>query len=68
MAARQYLAAGPIELDDSTRTSNSRSGFSSKEIESIALNRFHGTITKVESVDGSLRVFVDAGVVNRLKI
>jgi tungstate transport system ATP-binding protein len=36
---------------------------SSKEIESSALNRFHGPITKVEDVDGSLRVFVDTGVV-----
>jgi molybdopterin-binding protein len=36
---------------------------SNEEIQSSALNRFTGTITRIENVDGSLRVFVDVGVV-----
>lgn len=36
---------------------------SNEKIESSALNRFSGMITKVEDVDGSLRIFVDVGVV-----
>lgn len=35
---------------------------SGEEIRSSALNRFAGTITKVEDVNGSLRVFIDTGV------
>ena len=36
---------------------------SREEIDSSALNRFHGLITRIEDINGSLRVFVDAGVV-----
>lgn len=36
---------------------------SNQKIESSALNRFHGPIIRVEDINGSLRVFVDAGVV-----
>lgn len=35
---------------------------SNEELTSSALNRFEGTITKIEDVNGSLRVFVNAGV------
>lgn len=35
---------------------------SKEELMSSALNRFPGTIARVESLNGSLRVFVDAGV------
>ena len=35
---------------------------SNEEIRSSALNRFTGTITKIEDVNGSIRVFVDTGV------
>jgi tungstate transport system ATP-binding protein len=35
---------------------------SSKKINSSALNNFYGTITKIEEVNGCLRVFVDVGV------
>ena len=31
--------------------------------DSSALNRFHGTITKIEEINGSLRVYVEAGTV-----
>ena len=32
------------------------------ELESSALNRFQGTVTRVESLNGSLRIYVDVGV------
>jgi tungstate transport system ATP-binding protein len=35
---------------------------STSELHSSALNRFPGTITRVEALGGSLRVFVDAGM------
>ena len=35
---------------------------SREELVSSALNRLHGSITKIEDVNGSLRVFVDVGV------
>ena len=35
---------------------------STLQIESSALNRFKGTISKIEEANGSLRVFIDAGV------
>ena len=35
---------------------------SKEELVSSALNRFSGTIARIEALDGSLRVFVDAGV------
>ena len=35
---------------------------SDEELTSSALNRFRGPITKIEDVNGSLRVFVNIGV------
>jgi tungstate transport system ATP-binding protein len=34
---------------------------SAQELASSALNRFHGTISRIEDVNGTLRVFVDVG-------
>jgi tungstate transport system ATP-binding protein len=35
---------------------------SREQIDSSALNTFRGPVTKIENVDGSIRVFVDAGI------